>query len=71
MPNKILDQIFNRISDDNPTVKDININIKKGETIALVEESEVENQQSEIYRWSFRTKDGLIGSMKIEIYHLI
>ena len=36
---KLLDQVLNRISDDNPTVKDININIKKGETIALVGES--------------------------------
>ena len=34
-----LDQMFNKISDSNPTVKDININIKKGETIALVGES--------------------------------
>ena len=36
---KLLDQVLNRISDDNPTVKNININIKKGETIALVGES--------------------------------
>ncbi len=36
---KIIDQILNRITDDNPTVKDINIEIKKGETIALVGES--------------------------------
>ena len=35
----ILDQILNRITDDNPTVKEINIEIKKGETIALVGES--------------------------------
>jgi len=34
-----LDQMFNKITDSNPTVKDININIKKGETIALVGES--------------------------------
>ena len=34
-----LDQIFNKITDSNPTVKDINININKGETIALVGES--------------------------------
>ena len=34
-----LDQIFNKITDSNPTVKDINIQIKKGETIALVGES--------------------------------
>jgi peptide/nickel transport system ATP-binding protein len=31
--------MFNKITDSNPTVKDININIKKGETIALVGES--------------------------------
>ena len=36
---KLLDQIFNKISDTNPTVKDINIEVKKGETIALVGES--------------------------------
>tara|TARA_Y100000741_G_scaffold217241_1_gene165590 strand:- start:524 stop:2551 length:2028 start_codon:yes stop_codon:yes gene_type:complete len=36
---KLLDQIFNKITDNNPTVKDINIDIKKGETIALVGES--------------------------------
>ncbi len=36
---KILDQILNKITDTNPTVKDINIEIKKGETIALVGES--------------------------------
>ena len=36
---KILDQILNKITDTNPTVKDINININKGETIALVGES--------------------------------
>ena len=36
---KILDQILNKITDTNPTVKDINIDINKGETIALVGES--------------------------------
>ena len=35
----ILDQFLNKITDTNPTVKDINININKGETIALVGES--------------------------------
>ena len=35
----ILDQVLNRFSDKNITVKDINIDIKKGETIALVGES--------------------------------
>ena len=34
-----LDQLFNKLTDSNPTVKDINININKGETIALVGES--------------------------------
>tara|TARA_B100000579_G_scaffold329479_1_gene279541 strand:- start:3745 stop:5772 length:2028 start_codon:yes stop_codon:yes gene_type:complete len=36
---KFLDQILNKITDTNPTVKDINININKGETLALVGES--------------------------------
>ena len=36
---KFLDQILNKITDTNPTVKDINIEVKKGETIALVGES--------------------------------
>ena len=36
---KFLEQLFNKINDDNPTVKDINININKGETLALVGES--------------------------------
>jgi oligopeptide/dipeptide ABC transporter, ATP-binding protein, C-terminal domain len=36
---KILDQILNKITDTNPTVKGINIDINKGETIALVGES--------------------------------
>ena len=36
---KFLEQLLNEINDDNPTVKDINININKGETLALVGES--------------------------------
>ena len=36
---KLLDQILNKITDTNPTVKDINIDINKGETMALVGES--------------------------------
>ena len=36
---KFFDQLLNKISEQNPTVKDINIDIKKGETIALVGES--------------------------------
>jgi peptide/nickel transport system ATP-binding protein len=35
----IIDQFLNKVTDTNPTVKDINININKGETIALVGES--------------------------------
>ena len=36
---KLIDQILNKTVDTNPTVKDININLNKGETIALVGES--------------------------------
>ena len=36
---KFIEQLLNKINDDNPTVKDINININKGETLALVGES--------------------------------
>ena len=36
---KFLEQLLNKINDDNPTVNDININIDKGETLALVGES--------------------------------
>ncbi len=36
---KFIEQLLNKNNDDNPTVKDINININKGETLALVGES--------------------------------
>ena len=58
---KLLDQIFNKITDTNPTVKDINIDIKKGETIALVGESG--SGKSTILKsiaGLLRTKDGKI-----------
>tara|TARA_B100000427_G_scaffold149661_1_gene124497 strand:- start:1112 stop:3139 length:2028 start_codon:yes stop_codon:yes gene_type:complete len=58
---KFLDQIFNKITDTNPTVKDINIEIKKGETIALVGESG--SGKSTILKsiaGLLRTKDGKI-----------
>ena len=58
---KFLDQIFNKITDTNPTVKDINIEVKKGETIALVGESG--SGKSTILKsiaGLLRTKDGKI-----------
>ena len=36
---KFIEQLLNKIDDTNPTVKDINIKIDKGETLALVGES--------------------------------
>ena len=41
---KFIEQLLNKIDDTNPTVKDINIKIDKGETLALVGESGVESQ---------------------------
>ncbi len=58
---KLLDQIFNKITDTNPTVKDINIEVNKGETIALVGESG--SGKSTILKsiaGLLRTKDGEI-----------
>ena len=58
---KLLDQFLNKITDTNPTVKDINIEIKKGETIALVGESG--SGKSTILKsiaGLLRTKDGKI-----------
>tara|TARA_Y100000590_G_scaffold74649_1_gene82411 strand:- start:2143 stop:4167 length:2025 start_codon:yes stop_codon:yes gene_type:complete len=58
---KFLDQFLNKITDNNPTVKDINIEIKKGETIALVGESG--SGKSTILKsiaGLLRTKDGKI-----------
>ncbi len=36
---KFFEQLLNKENDENPTVKDINLNISKGETLALVGES--------------------------------
>ena len=58
---KLIDQILNRITDKNPTVKDINIDINKGETLALVGESG--SGKSTILKsiaGLLRTKDGII-----------
>ena len=58
---KLIDQILNKPVDSNPTVKDINININRGETIALVGESG--SGKSTILKsiaGLLRTKDGKI-----------
>ena len=58
---KLIDQILNKTVDSNPTVKDINININRGETIALVGESG--SGKSTILKsiaGLLRTKDGKI-----------
>ncbi len=58
---KLIDQILNKTVDTNPTVKDINIKINKGETIALVGESG--SGKSTILKsiaGLLRTKDGKI-----------
>jgi len=63
-----LDQFFNKVIDSNPTVKDINISINKGETIALVGESG--SGKSTILKsiaGLLKTKDGSIKFNKEKI----
>ena len=58
---KFLEQLFNKFEDKNPTVKDIDINVNKGETLALVGESG--SGKSTILKsiaGLLRTKDGMI-----------
>ena len=58
---KFLEQLLNKTEDSNPTVKDINININKGETLALVGESG--SGKSTILKsiaGLLKTKDGII-----------
>ena len=65
---KFLDQLFNKIEDSNPTVKDIDININKGETLALVGESG--SGKSTILKsiaGLLKTKDGIIKFEKDKV----
>jgi peptide/nickel transport system ATP-binding protein len=64
----ILDQFLNKVTDTNPTVKDVSININKGETIALVGESG--SGKSTILKsiaGLLKTKDGQIKFNKDKI----
>ena len=65
---KFLEQLFNKIEDNNPTVKDIDININKGETLALVGESG--SGKSTILKsiaGLLKTKDGIIKFEKDKV----
>mgnify|MGYP001215750260 FL=1 len=65
---KFLEQLFNKTEDSNQTVKDINININKGETLALVGESG--SGKSTILKsiaGLLKTKDGIIKFEKDKV----
>ena len=65
---KFLEQLFNKIEDSNPTVKDIDININRGETLALVGESG--SGKSTILKsiaGLLKTKDGIIKFEKDKV----